>query len=334
MSFSIKETSRRWWVWTSGVVLGLALLALATQALAQTRDPEAMAKAEQVFRAGRAAMKAGDYAAACAKFEESLTLQPALGTLLNLAVCEEKSGRLLLSARHFQQFLERVTIDDQRRSPAASYLAGVKLRLPRLTVQVRGKAPANLKLELDGAPLSSHQLGRAIDVDPGLHVIAITVPVESRRRAQVVAFERQSVVHVFEFAEASRLRHGDASHKPPRPTPAEERSSSLAYWIAGAGLTSLAVGAVTGVVALQKKQTVDDHCQTRGSRTLCDQEGLDAIPQGRTFATISTVASAIGLAGLGVGAYLHFSPDARTHAAPRRPRAPQMALQLSLEHAW
>ncbi|NOU28880.1 MAG: hypothetical protein HOO96_13330, partial [Polyangiaceae bacterium] len=49
--------------------------------------------AETLFREGRKALEAGDYAVACAKFAESQRIEPAPGTLLNLAGCEERSGK-------------------------------------------------------------------------------------------------------------------------------------------------------------------------------------------------------------------------------------------------
>src|SRR5262245_37563455 len=50
------------------------------------------AAAEALFREGRQLMDSGAIAQACVKFEESLRLDPALGTMLNLAVCEERAG--------------------------------------------------------------------------------------------------------------------------------------------------------------------------------------------------------------------------------------------------
>ena len=74
--------------------LGRAALSLvllgAGVATAQTLDPVG---GQWLFREGRALMKDGDLAAACPKLEESLRLDPAVGTLMNLAECHERQGR-------------------------------------------------------------------------------------------------------------------------------------------------------------------------------------------------------------------------------------------------
>ena len=69
----------------------------------------------------------------------------------------------------------------------------------------------------------------------------------------------------------------------------------------GAGLL---VGSATGYLALSKKNTMDDDCETQGGRRVCGPDGLDAADTGKTFATVSTIAFAAGAAALGVGAYV------------------------------
>src|SRR5262249_55537702 len=68
------------------LALALAITATSSTALSQTRDPAA---AEALFRQGRQAMEAKDFATACPKFAESQRLDPAVGTLMNWATCEE-----------------------------------------------------------------------------------------------------------------------------------------------------------------------------------------------------------------------------------------------------
>ena len=76
---------------------------------------------------------------------------------------------------------------------------------------------------------------------------------------------------------------------------------TLGWVIGGIGVASLAVGAVTGFMAMGKADTVKQHCD--GSLA-CDPEGLDAASSGKTLALVSTITLAVGVVGVGVGAFL------------------------------
>src|SRR5687768_5789067 len=82
----------------------LAVAALVIGALspsaAWARDPAA---AEALYRAGRDAAKKGDWEKACAQFAESQRLDPAPGTLLNLADCEERRGLIASAWTHYTE---------------------------------------------------------------------------------------------------------------------------------------------------------------------------------------------------------------------------------------
>ena len=73
----------------------LLLLSLSTSlAFAQGKDP---AGAEKLYDDGVKLLTAGDWPAACAKFEQSFSLDAAPGTLLNLASCAEHDGKIALA---------------------------------------------------------------------------------------------------------------------------------------------------------------------------------------------------------------------------------------------
>src|SRR3954471_558336 len=52
------------------------------------------ASAEALFNEGRRLVQVGQLAQACQKFAASEKLEPAVGTLLNLASCNERQGRI------------------------------------------------------------------------------------------------------------------------------------------------------------------------------------------------------------------------------------------------
>src|SRR5262245_46693217 len=85
--------------------------------------------AEALFRDARRSMKAGDYAAACPKLAESNRLDPSPGTLLNLAICEEKIGRLATAWTKYRQLFDVLGSSDERRRLAIERAEAIEPRI-------------------------------------------------------------------------------------------------------------------------------------------------------------------------------------------------------------
>ncbi|HEV7557771.1 MAG TPA: hypothetical protein VGO00_20035, partial [Kofleriaceae bacterium] len=73
------------------------VLLVSTPAYAQRAEGEAE------FQRGKTLMAAGKVAEACAAFEASMRIDPAKGTLYNLALCHEKLGKI---ASAWSEFIE------------------------------------------------------------------------------------------------------------------------------------------------------------------------------------------------------------------------------------
>ncbi|MBK7584930.1 MAG: PEGA domain-containing protein [Myxococcales bacterium] len=284
---------------------GLAVfiaLALAAPGLgAQTRDPTA---AEALFKAGREATTAGDYASACPKFRESNRLDPAPGTVLNLADCEEHLGHVATAWTLFREVTQRVPTTDERYAIAKQRAAALEPRLPKLNVVLAGGAPKGARVLRDGIELGPAAQGTALPVDPGPHTVVVEAPGYSRSETRVEAKERQTARVVVNAGARAPSATGDASDKP----------SSKRTWgwaLGGVGAAGLAVGTITGMMVLGEKRRVDDNCD---ASKRCNQTGIDAVDRGRTFGTVSGASFIVGGLCLAGGAYLLLSGDERSPA--------------------
>src|SRR5260221_14649709 len=72
------------------------------------------AAADALFDSARASMAKGDFAAACEQFRASDKLDPAVGTELNLADCEEKRGHLASAWELYRTVEEQLSEKDER----------------------------------------------------------------------------------------------------------------------------------------------------------------------------------------------------------------------------
>src|SRR4051812_25624340 len=94
----------------SAVLLGVGCVLLGSRA-AFARDPAA---GEALYRAAKESAKRGDWEKACAQFAESQRLDPAPGTLVNLADCEEHRGLVTSAWTHFTEVETQFKAGDAR----------------------------------------------------------------------------------------------------------------------------------------------------------------------------------------------------------------------------
>jgi hypothetical protein len=294
------------------ILFGIAVLMLFVCPVeAQLEDrAEDRATAEALFAAGREALRQGDYRSARDKFTESNHLDPAVGTVLNLAICEEHLGLLASAWQRYQEVIQALARGDERLPVARARAAAIDARVPRLTIRLAPSAPAQTKVSRGAGALTSASFGTALPLDPGKHEIVATAPGRSARRYDVVLAEgaRKELV----------VEPGPPLPEPARPqqaVPARKRSPepqagprsvqrTAGFVIGGAGIAALITSAVTGVLVIDRKQTVDRECGPDG---FCSDAAFEAAESGKTLASVSTVAFVFGLVGVGSGTYLVLS---------------------------
>lgn len=151
----------------------LVLLALASTARAQG------AEAEALFREGRELMALGDLPGACAKFDASERLESTVGTLLNLADCRERTGRLAAAWSLFvrAEAAARRNGDRLRQQEAARRARAIEPRLAYLTISVPAANQVDgLIIERDGAAVDPALWNVAVPLEAGTYEIAARAP--------------------------------------------------------------------------------------------------------------------------------------------------------------
>jgi hypothetical protein len=161
------------WALCIGPVLGAALLARAAGATPGGR-------ADEAFREALAHEEAGRYADARKLFEESARLDPASGTLIHVANCEEHEGRLAAAwdtLRRARALAVRDHAADYA-SLAEGRATEIAARLPAITVIVPREVAtlAGVVVREDGQPLAVEDWGAALPVDPGEHLVEASAP--------------------------------------------------------------------------------------------------------------------------------------------------------------
>jgi hypothetical protein len=286
----------------------------ATLLLAGAAHAEGSPAAEQFFRDGRAAFKRGEWEKARAMFAESQRLDPAPGTLVNLALAEEKLGKLASAWDHARGAQEGLPATDDRASVAKKLYEDLEARLPRLTLRSDKPLPDGTKIAIDDTELSTATLGVALPEDPGPHKIVIRAPGHKDMQMSVTLAEKQRETYTVQLGEISATpvtdavpvdrsqgdrdradrdaRDRDKRDGDRRDAGGTQETSplrTLGWVLAGTGGAGLIVGGVFGALTIDKKNTVDQHC-TPG----CDNPGLDASRDGKTFATVSTISFVAG----------------------------------------
>ncbi len=264
----------------------------------------AAAAAEVLFNEGRTAMEQRSYDVACRKFRESEHLDPALGTELNLANCEEQRGRLATAWLLYRQVNTRLPPDDHRIAIVEQRLAALEPRVPKLRVVLAPGAPEGIRVRVGGLQLPHSDFGTPLPLDPGERTLVVSVPGRPDQTASIGLDEGETVEILVPLA-------GAAPAAVPAP-PADDRVVGLdrrtaAYIAGGIGVTGLLVGTIAGITGLQKELTGDENCSD-ATRT-CNQTGYDANQSARTLAVVSTLGFVVGIVGGGVGGYLYFTAE-------------------------
>jgi hypothetical protein len=307
------ERSQRRGVKNRRRTAGLAItLSLAVSSAAEAAAPASNQSIAQVlFDEARDLLAAGRYAEACQKFAESQRLDPGGGTILNLALCYEKQGKIATAWTTFREALGTARRDRraEREKLASEHLDALEPRLPRLTVRVSSASGAQVEVTLDGTAVSASVWGTPLPVDPGEHMIEATAPEKKKWSTKISLRERETIVADVPALESGQ---GSATVLELRATETNKRPAT-AYVAGGVALVALGVGAYYGMAAIHERQEADsagcdsDFCHTAGA--------VSHNEAAVTNAWIADAAFGVGLVAAGLSVYWFLSSTGSAPAA-------------------
>jgi hypothetical protein len=278
--------------------------------------------AQALFDQARKAVTAHNFAEACPKLEESLRLQEALGTLLNLADCYEQEGKL---ASAWSRFLEvaskaraagqtaRARIGKERAAALAPKLSNLVIEVPAASRLER------IEVRRDGTLVGEAEWGAPIPIDAGTHTVKVSAPGRKSWSGTIAvtggAATARVVVPLLDALPATPAAPAPVSSAPPPPPPPHDGlaaspssgsgSSGLrvAAWVVGGiGVVGLGTGAAFGLVSLSKHNDAAKACPT--ANTCSSRTGVDLWSEAFNWGNASTATFIGGGAFLAAGAVL------------------------------
>jgi serine/threonine-protein kinase len=317
----------------AAALAALALLSFAP-ALAQAGDATV---AEALFHEGKSLMDAGDLEHACPKLRESYAQDPATGTLLALAICFERRGKLASAWTTYSQVASRAHLENRldREQAARERVAALAPKLSRLSVQVPAEVAAlvGLSVKRDGQPMSEALWGSALPTDPGEHVIEVSAEGKKSWQARVtLAPENDAQSVVVPPLEPAEARPPPGPGAPLIAPPPKESASSppartahaapwrpIAFAVGGAGIVAIGVGSLFGLKATSANadSKAHGHCDASG----CDATGKQLRNDAFSDATVSTVLFVAGVTLVAGGVTLYLVGGKKKEAP-----APSVAL--------
>ena len=303
--------------------LALAICALVRPARA---DPASEELAQRHFEEGLALLRAGNFAEACPKLEESVRIEPAMGAKYRLAECYESSGRVASAWRLYTEVAEhaRAAQQSEREADVRATLERIRPRLPWLLVRVASKSRGleDLRLEIDGAAVQLESAGREMEplpIDPGSHTISVTAKAHHPWSTTINSTEGATAnleIPALEPLPAETIPGAIA----PRTPPPDERPADDATILSPGRITGIVVGSIgviglglgTALAFVSKSQWDDalERC-VGGATNRCPDDAIEDGATAHDTAVGATVALIAGgaLAATGIVLWFALPPD-------------------------
>jgi hypothetical protein len=176
---------------------------------------------------------------------------------------------------------------------AREQAADLAWRIPKAFLHVAGRPASEVTVLLDGTPFDRSLLGAAQRMNPGEHVFVARTADGAERHATFVLAEGESKSITIDFLA------GTLAVAQPRPVKAETAISPVAWGGFGVAAVGLAVGATTGILAMQKTKKLEEQCV--GTSGICPASAIDDVESAKAYSTVSTISLLAAAGGATIG---------------------------------
>jgi hypothetical protein len=261
-------------------------------------------RAQQLFDEALALSDQNRWGEACPKFRESLAADPGVGTLLNVASCSAREGKVLEAVREYKQAqqLNTTTKDPERKRVVDGQikhaLKELSARYGHVALKI-APAEARARVTIDGV-LQKEAGGEGVDLLIGEHTVVVEAEGFVRHESKISVVGGQDA--------AVPIGLDPVKKAGPAPPPGRGGASGLsaAGWITGLlGAGGLAGGAALLVFAADRAAGIRDECGPLLSPPSCpggsSERANELAKEGKAYATGGYVLLGVGGAALATG---------------------------------
>ncbi len=290
----------------------LASVLVPTLAGAQEAEPQPSPPAHDSGRGAQAIAEAkkaessGKIDEACAAYARAQAFDPQSTTLLALALCHEKQGKLATAYGELGEVAAAFGKEGnkERETFARGHAKDLEPKLSYLVLE----GTENTKVEtftLDGLPVPKAAWSKPLPLDTGDHSLSFAQTGAEPSQAHVqIPPGAAKVPYRLPLLGKSKLAQSDKGEAATTPW--------LGYGLVAGGVVGLGIGSVFGISTFSARSDADKGCNVAKQ---CTAESLARIDDGRSSGTISTIAFVAGAVLVGTGLTLIL-----THKTESKPK--------------
>jgi len=281
----------------------------ASSALAQGAAETPAARADRLFREGKAALEAHHLTEACPKLAESQRLDPGTGTQLALALCHEGTGATASAWREFREvFTASLKSRPDRAALAQKHVQSLEAIVSMVTVNIPQASRSQAQVRIDGDDVPPATWAEPFAADPGDHAIEVQVSGGAPWKGTF----HLGPNHDSQVVNVPGLEAGTGAGTPVTTQPIAASAPmgtrhKIGWIVGGTGAALLVVGGIFGGLALSQHSSATSLCS---SSPCSSATGVSDNSNAETSAWVADFGIGLGLAAVGAAAYLLLTHDA------------------------